>query len=111
MGMWPDLSCVCALNMHITVNASRVLMMPRPADSTPQSLPTRRATNVTLPDALLREARALNINVSQACERGLAAVVAETRARQWLEANRDAMDAWNGYVEQHGLPLAAFRQF
>ena len=34
--------------------------------------PSRRPTNVTLPEPLLHEARALKINVSHACERGLA---------------------------------------
>jgi antitoxin CcdA len=71
----------------------------------------RRAANVTLPEHLLAEARGLGINVSQACERGLAAEVAEIRARRWLEENRAAMDAWNDYAQQHGLPLAEFRQF
>ena len=73
--------------------------------------PLRRATNVTLPEGLLREAKALKINVSQACERGLAAEVREERARLWLRESRPAMDAWNGYVEEHGLPLGEFRQF
>lgn len=86
--------------------------MPRPADPGSQhTLPPRRATNVTLPDSLLRAARELDINVSQACERGLAAAVAETRAQRWLRENRAAMDAWNSYVERNGLPLADFRQF
>ncbi|HET9148809.1 MAG TPA: type II toxin-antitoxin system CcdA family antitoxin [Acetobacteraceae bacterium] len=71
----------------------------------------RRATNITLSEGLLREARELEINVSQACERGLAAEVAQTRAQRWLRENRAAMDAWNDYVERHGLPLAEFRQF
>ena len=71
----------------------------------------RRATNVTLPETLLRDAREMGINLSQACERGLAVAVAEQRRQRWLEENRDAMDAWNGYVAEHGLPLAAFRQF
>ena len=78
--------------------------------SPPTSGP-RRATNVTLPEVLLREARELNINVSQACERGLASDVAETKAQRWLRENRAAMDAWNDHVEQHGIPLAEFRQF
>jgi antitoxin CcdA len=83
--------------------------MPKPAL---QGLPPpRRATNITLPEPLLQAARALNVNLSQACERGLAAAVAETRAQHWLRDNREAMDAWNAYVERHGLPLAAFRQF
>jgi len=71
----------------------------------------RRRANVTLPDSLLQEARDLQINVSQACERGLAAAVTEARARRWLQENRAAMDAWNEHVEAHGLPLAEFRQF
>ncbi|MFC3127402.1 type II toxin-antitoxin system CcdA family antitoxin [Pseudoroseomonas globiformis] len=83
--------------------------MPRPDLLAPAT--GRRATNVTLPDALLREARAMDINLSQACERGLAAAVAERRREQWLARNRGAMDAWNSHVEEQGLPLAAYRQF
>jgi antitoxin CcdA len=71
----------------------------------------RRATNVTLPEALLQEARSMGINLSQACERGLAAAVAEARRRRWLEENREAMTRWNEHVAMHGLPLAAYRQF
>ena len=71
----------------------------------------RRATNVTLPDSLLSEARTLGINVSQACERGLSAEVSEIKRRRWLSDNRAAIEAWNEHVEQHGLPLGEFRQF
>jgi antitoxin CcdA len=53
----------------------------------------------------------LKINVSKACEQGLAQAVAEARADRFLRDNRQAMDAWNAHVDQHGLPLAAFRQF
>lgn len=81
--------------------------MLRPA----ASASPRRATNVTLPETLLREAREMGINLSQACERGLAAEVANARRQRWLEENRDAMVAWNDHVAEHGLPLAAFRQF
>ncbi len=72
---------------------------------------TRKATNVTLPEPLLKEARELGVSISQACERGLAAAVAEARTLQWLRDNHDALKAWNEYVEQHGLPLAEYRQF
>lgn len=72
---------------------------------------TRRATNITLPEALLREAKALKVNMSQACERGLAAEVARARREVWLAENRAAMDAWNAHVEAHGLPLAEYRRF
>ncbi len=69
----------------------------------------RRPTNVTLPESLVQEARALNINVSQACERGLLAEVGAAKARRWQEDNRAAIDAWNGHVDRHGIPLAEFR--
>lgn len=86
--------------------------MSRPAPSNPATpSEPRRATNVTLPEPLLRDARALGINLSQACERGLAAAVAERRRARWLDANQAAMEAWNEHVAEHGLPLAAYRQF
>ena len=81
--------------------------MPRAAAGTT----SRRPTNVTLPDALLREARELGINLSQACERGLIAEVAALRRERWIEQNHDAIRAWNEHVKQNGLPLASFRPF
>ena len=60
---------------------------------------------------LIDEAKRLDINVSQACEAGLAAQVAEARAEEWRTANREAVEYWNAYVEKHGLPLARYRQF
>ena len=71
----------------------------------------RRATNVTLPESLLAEARAAGINVSQACERGVAAAVADARRQRWLHENQDAIAGWNAHVAEHGLPLARFKQF
>lgn len=71
----------------------------------------RKATNLTLPETLLREARALDINLSQACERGLAEAVALARRRRWLDENRDAIAGWNEHVAEHGLPLADYRGF
>lgn len=84
--------------------------MARSLGST-QTTGSRQATNVTLSEPLLREARALKINISQACESGLVREVNAARARQWQAENQAAMDAWNEYVEQNGLPLTEFRQF
>ncbi|MBQ0821562.1 type II toxin-antitoxin system CcdA family antitoxin [Microvirga terrae] len=71
----------------------------------------RRPTNVTLPVELVAEAKALNINVSQACESGLARSVAQARQARWLADNRDAIEAYNRMVERDELPLDQFRQF
>lgn len=71
----------------------------------------RRPTNVSLPAELIGDAKALNVNISQACEKGLAEAVAKTRAERWIEENRAAIESSNAYVEKHGLPLARYRQF
>lgn len=81
---------------------------------TSQSLKTagpRKATNITLGEALLAEARALRINISQAAEAGVAQAVAEKRAQMWQAENRAALESSNAYIEQHGLPLARYRSF
>lgn len=77
--------------------------MPAPA--------ARKATNVSLNTALLREARQLGINISRACERGLAEQIAELRAARWLEENREAIQSSNAHADASGLPLAAQRRF
>jgi antitoxin CcdA len=71
----------------------------------------RRPTNVTLNSDLLAKARELGINLSRACERGLALEVARARAKAWAEENAEVIAAANEFVEKHGLPLAKHRQF
>jgi antitoxin CcdA len=73
--------------------------------------PRKRPTNVTLSTALLDQARELGVNVSQACEQGLEQQVRTARAAAWLEENREAIESWNRYVEEKGLPLARHRRF
>ena len=55
---------------------------------------------------MLRDARDLGINLSQACARGLAAEVMALRRQRWLQQNRDAIDGYNEHVARHGQPLA-----
>jgi antitoxin CcdA len=53
----------------------------------------------------------LGDGIARADENGPSLSATDTAAQRWLRDNRDALDAWNEYVEQHGLPLAEFRQF
>ena len=76
-----------------------------------EEITARRSTNLTLPAALVDEAKSLGVNLSRAAARGLAAEIAEKRALRWLEENREAISEWNSYVEENGVPLAQFRQF
>lgn len=71
----------------------------------------RSATNVSLDRAYVTEARELGINISQACERGLVEVIKEARVARWLEENREALDGYNRYIGEHGLPLEKYRLF
>ena len=68
---------------------------------------------VTIPlsISLAREARTLGADVAQACEKRVAAAVAEARAAAWLRENREGIEAWNEHVARHGVPLAGFRRF
>ncbi len=72
---------------------------------------TKKATNVSLAEGLLAEAKELRINVSQAAEAGVAQAVAEKRAELWLKENAKAFECWNAYVEKNGLPLEKYRTF
>lgn len=71
----------------------------------------KKATNVSLNAELVEEARTLGINVSEACQTGLAAQVKNARWAKWQEENRAAIEASNEYVRKHGLPLARYRLF
>lgn len=90
--------------------------MPASATQAPRtaaqgSTAPRRSTNLTLAAHLVAEAQALNVNLSQAAEAGIAAEVARRRQERWLAENREALESSNSYVEAHGLPLAQHRNF
>ena len=71
----------------------------------------RRATNLSLDARLLDEARTLGVNLSRACELGLAKRVAEARAERWRAENAEALADSNAFVEREGLPLGTLRLF
>ena len=71
----------------------------------------RKSTNVSLAADLVAEAKALDINLSRACEAGLEAALKQERKRRWQDENAEAIAASNAWVEKHGLPLARYRQF
>lgn len=73
--------------------------------------PSRKPTNLTLDASLLTEARSLGVNLSQAAESGLRPAVAEAHAELWRQTNAAALASSNTWVDEHGLPLDAFRRF
>ena len=73
--------------------------------------PFRRPTNISLDSAMIEDAKELGINISRACEQGLSEEIRAERNRRWKEENREAIEGWNAWVEEHGLPLERFRLF
>lgn len=77
----------------------------------PVTRAARKPTNLSLDKALLAEAKALNINLSQAAEQGLRREVARAKAEKWKAENAAAIESSNAWVERRGLPLDKYRQF
>ncbi len=71
----------------------------------------RRPTNVTLSIDLVAEARALNVNVSKACQVGLVAAVKDEADRRWKQDNAAWIEAHRRWVENNELPLERYRLF
>lgn len=77
----------------------------------PEHQRQRKPINISLDVALLSEAKALGINISNAAELGLRQAVAKHRLELWNQENTAAIDASNSYVDQKGIPLASHRKF
>lgn len=71
----------------------------------------KKAANLSIRADLLEEARAFKINLSQTLEAALQAEIKKEKERRWREENRAAIDAYNRYVEKHGLFSDRYRSF
>ncbi len=63
----------------------------------------KRATNVSVNQGLLEEARVLGINLSATLEKALESEVRARRREKWLAENREAIAAYNAHIEEHGV--------
>jgi antitoxin CcdA len=71
----------------------------------------RAKVNLSIDDAVTREARALGVNMSRVAEAAIAEAARLERNRRWREENRAALAAYAREIERDGLPLARFRSF
>jgi antitoxin CcdA len=71
----------------------------------------KRATNVSIRSDLLDAARAAGVNLSATLERALAEELASVKRSRWREENREAIAAYNEYVDGHGAFSDAVRSF
>jgi antitoxin CcdA len=71
----------------------------------------KKPTNLTINADLLREAKALDINLSQAFETHLAELVKTKKQEKWLAENREAIEAYNRFVDENGVFSDGWRIF
>ena len=71
----------------------------------------KKPTNLSLNSDLLRQARELDINLSAAFEETLEELVRRRLAEQWLEENRESIEAYNKYFEKHPIFSDGLRSF
>lgn len=71
----------------------------------------KRATNVSVRSDLLAAAREAGVNLSATLERALTEELAGVRRKQWREENREAIAAYNEYIEEHGTFSDDLRSF
>jgi antitoxin CcdA len=71
----------------------------------------KRATNVSIRVDLLEAARDAGVNLSATLERALAEELANLKRARWREENREAIAAYNEYVDGHGAFSDGIRSF
>lgn len=71
----------------------------------------KKSTNLSINSDLLRQARELRINLSQALEARLAEMLREEKTRLWNEENQEAIDEYNRRIEVQGTFGNGLRRF
>jgi len=95
----------------------RIHYAHHPAHGLPMLTPTitprrrKKATNLSVDDQLLEQARRLKLNLSQVFEASLAEAIRRCQSEEWLRKNRAALDAYNEHVEKHGVFSDGLRSF
>ena len=71
----------------------------------------KKATNLSVNSDLLKKSRALDINLSATLEQALQARLAQANAGRWASENRNAIRAYNEFVEEHGCFGEEYKEF
>ena len=71
----------------------------------------KKAVNLRINQALIDEAKALKINLSQTLETSLVEILREKQKEAWLQDNQDAVASYNQRIEKQGVFSNGLRQF
>lgn len=71
----------------------------------------QRHVMVAIDEELAAAIDTLGLDLSNIVDRALVAEVKGERERQWRVENREAIQAWNVWMDKNGLPLERHRMF
>jgi len=71
----------------------------------------KKAANLSLNSDLLKKSKELNINLSATLEKALREKLAQAESIQWLEENKNAIKAYNKFIEEQGSFGDEYRNF
>jgi len=71
----------------------------------------KKPTNLSLNSDLLKKCRSMNINLSATLEQALIEKLVKTKSDRWADENRNAIRAYNDFVEERGCFSDGFREF
>lgn len=71
----------------------------------------KKPTNLSVNSDLLKKSKAKNINLSATLEQALTELLAKEAADSWLKNNKNAIEAYNDFVEEQGCLADEYRQF
>lgn len=69
------------------------------------------ATNLSVRADIVKEARALGLNLSEVFETAVRDAVRRKRQEAWLAENRDAIESYNAAVARDGMFSDGWRKF
>jgi len=71
----------------------------------------KKATNLSVNSDLLNKIKTMNINLSATLEQALSDKLAKSTSDKWAGENKNAIKAYNAFVEEHGCFSDEFREF
>ncbi len=71
----------------------------------------KKATNLSVNSDLLKKAKHLKINLSATLEQALNDKLAKIEEKKWAQQNKQAIKAYNTFVDQHGCFSDDYREF
>lgn len=79
------------------------------AGSMSRNATRKRPLNISIRADLVDEAKAFGTNISAVVERALESEHRDRRREKWRAENQKAIEAWNRWIEENGIPFEDLR--